>query len=76
MVDAAGKRCPTYEDAVTFSCSGPGTFLGGYNSGIRYTINDAHVTSGYKLNVEASINRVFVPHGGTVYHQSDPELTN
>ncbi|MGH3638807.1 MAG: hypothetical protein ACRDUX_07235, partial [Mycobacterium sp.] len=31
VVDSAGNRCPTWEDTVTFSCSGQGTFLGGYN---------------------------------------------
>ena len=60
VVDAAGNRCPTFEDAVTFSCGGAGTFLGGYNSGIRYSTNLNHLTSGYTLNVEAGINRVFV----------------
>lgn len=62
VVDAAGNRCPTYEDAVTFSCSDPtaGAFLGGYNGGVRYSTNYGHLTSGYRLNVEAGINRVFV----------------
>ena len=62
VVDANGERCPTYEDTVTFSCSDPttGTFLGGYDTGIRYTTNVSHLTSGYNLNIEAGINRVFV----------------
>jgi beta-galactosidase len=60
VVDANGKRCPTYEDAIDFSCSGDGTFLGGYNSGIRDSTNLDHKTSGYHLNVECGINRVFV----------------
>lgn len=62
VVDAKGNRCPTFEDAVTFSCSDPstGAFLGGYNGGTRYSTNYSHLTSGYKLNVEAGINRVFV----------------
>ncbi|MGH8046609.1 MAG: sugar-binding domain-containing protein, partial [Chthoniobacterales bacterium] len=59
-VDSAGNRCPTYEDTVTFSCSGQGTFLGGYNSGKRYSTNLNNVTSGYNLNLDAGINRVFV----------------
>ena len=60
VVDANGNRCPTYQDNVTFSCSGAGIFLGGYNSGIRYSTNLAHLTSGYSLQVECGINRVFV----------------
>ncbi len=60
VVDAGGNRCPTYEDAITFSCSGNGVFLGGYNSGIRYSTNFTNLTSGYSLNVECGINRVFV----------------
>ena len=59
VVDAAGNRCPTYEDTVTFGCSGPGTFLGGYNSGVRYSTNLGNLTSGYNLRIEAGINRVF-----------------
>ncbi len=60
VVDAGGNRCPTYEDRVDFTCSGEGVFLGGYNSGIRYSTNERHLTSGYHLNVECGINRVFV----------------
>jgi hypothetical protein len=60
VVDANGNRCPTYQDFVTFNCSGNGTFLGGYNSGIRYSTNLAHLTSGYSLQIENGINRVFV----------------
>jgi len=60
VVDANGNRCPTYQDYVTFSCSGNGVFLGGYNSGIRYSTNVTHVTSGYSLQIESGINRVFV----------------
>ncbi|HWB59545.1 MAG TPA: DUF4982 domain-containing protein [Chthoniobacteraceae bacterium] len=60
VVDAAGNRCPTYEDTINFTCSGDGIFLGGYNSGIRDSTNLDHKTSGYHLNVECGINRVFV----------------
>ena len=60
MVDAQGNRCPTFEDRVDFECSGEGVFLGGYNSGIRYSTNLKHDTSGYHLNLECGINRVFV----------------
>ena len=60
VLDAKGNRCPTFEDSVDFTCSGEGVFLGGYNSGIRYSTNDKHLTSGYHFNVECGINRVFV----------------
>jgi len=60
VLDAKGNRCPTFEDSVDFTCSGEGLFLGGYNSGIRYSTNDKHLTTGYHLNVECGINRVFV----------------
>ena len=60
VVDAEGNRCPTYEDRVTFACGGQGVFLGGYNSGIRYSTNLGNLTNGYSLNVECGINRVFV----------------
>ena len=60
MVDAKGNRCPTFEDRVDFTCSGEGIFLGGYNSGIRYSTNLEHATTGYHFNLECGINRVFV----------------
>jgi beta-galactosidase len=60
VVDAKGNRCPTFEDQVDFECSGEGVFLGGYNSGIRYSTNLKNLTSGYHFNLECGINRVFV----------------
>ena len=60
VLDAKGNRCPTFEDSVDFTCSGEGVFLGGYNSGIRYSTNDKHLTTGYHLVIECGINRVFV----------------
>lgn len=60
MLDEKGNRCPTFEDSVDFTCSGEGLFLGGYNSGIRFSTNDQHLTKGYHLNLEGGINRVFV----------------
>ena len=47
VVDANGNRCPTYEDRINFTCSGPGQFLGGYNSGKRWSTNKDNLTSGY-----------------------------
>ncbi len=60
VIDANGQRCPTYEDKVTFTASAPatGTFLGGFNTGVRYSTNINHLTT-YGLNIEAGINRVF-----------------
>jgi len=60
VVDAAGNRCPTFEDRVDFTCSGEGLFLGGYNSGIRYSTNLQNLTTGYHFNLECGINRVFI----------------
>jgi hypothetical protein len=60
VVDSNGNRCPTYSDFLTFSCSGNGTFLGGYNSGRLNSTNLSHATSGYQLQTENGINRVFV----------------
>ncbi len=60
VVDAKGNRCPAFEDRVDFTCSGAGLFLGGYNSGIRYSTNLQNLTTGYHFNLECGINRVFV----------------
>ncbi len=60
VLDAMGYRCATYEDRVDFNCTGNGVFLGGYNSGIRDSTNLEHLTSGYHLNLECGVNRVFV----------------
>ncbi|MEO5915966.1 MAG: malectin domain-containing carbohydrate-binding protein [Luteolibacter sp.] len=64
VVDANGNRCPTYEDKVSFTCSGEGVLLGGYNSGVRYStnVNNNGIVnpSSYSFNVEAGINRVLV----------------
>ena len=53
-VDSNGLRVPTDEANVTFTHSGAGQWLGGYNSGVRQ--------SKFKDNIwtEAGINRVFV----------------
>ena len=64
VVDGTGNRCPTYEDKVSFTCSGEGVMLGGYNSGIRYStnVNNSGIVNptSYSFNVEAGINRVLV----------------
>jgi beta-galactosidase len=53
-VDANGLRVPTDEANVNFTYSGEGTWIGGYNSGVRL--------SKFKPNLwtEAGINRLFV----------------
>ena len=53
-VDASGERCPTFQKRVDFTCSGPGIWRGGYNSGEADTINQKH------LDLECGINRVAV----------------
>jgi beta-galactosidase len=53
-VDSNGQRVPTDEANVTFTHTGAGTWIGGYNSGVRQSI--------FKDNVwtEGGINRLFV----------------
>jgi beta-galactosidase len=54
VVDAKGVRCPTDDARVDFTCSGPGIWRGGYNSGKLDSTNNLY------LNTEAGINRVAV----------------
>jgi len=54
VVDAKGQRCPTDDARVDFTCTGPGVWRGGYNSGKLESTNNLH------LNTELGINRVFV----------------
>jgi beta-galactosidase len=54
VVDANGNRIPTDDAQVNFTFSGPGTWRGGYNSGITDSTNNLY------LNTECGINRVFV----------------
>jgi beta-galactosidase len=53
-VDSNGLRVPTDEANVTFTYTGPGVWIGGYNSGVRQ--------SKFKPNLwtEDGINRVFI----------------
>jgi beta-galactosidase len=54
VVDAKGERCPTDEARIDFTCTGPGIWRGGYNSGIVGSTNNLY------LNTECGINRVAV----------------
>jgi beta-galactosidase len=54
VVDAKGQRCPTDDARVDFTCSGPGIWRGGYNSGKTDSTNNLY------LNTELGINRVAV----------------
>jgi beta-galactosidase len=54
VVDAKGARCPTDDARVDFTCSGPGIWRGGYNSGKTDSTNNLY------LNTELGINRVAV----------------
>ena len=54
VVDAAGNRVPTDEARVDFTMTGPGVWLGGYNSGSAGSVGKTF------LNTECGINRVFV----------------
>jgi beta-galactosidase len=54
VVDAKGMRCPTDDARVDFTCTGPGIWRGGYNSGKTDSTNNLY------LNTELGINRVAV----------------
>ena len=54
VVDANGIRCPTQDGKVSFTYSGEGKYLGGYNSGRQYSVYQD------TLHTECGINRVFV----------------
>jgi beta-galactosidase len=54
VVDAKGQRCPTDDARVDFTCTGPGIWRGGYNSGKTESTNNLY------LNTELGINRVAV----------------
>jgi beta-galactosidase len=54
VVDAKGVRCPTDDARVDFTCTGPGIWRGGYNSGKIDSTNNLY------LNTECGINRVAV----------------
>ncbi len=54
VVDAKGQRCPTDDARVDFTCTGPGIWRGGYNSGKVNSTNNLY------LNTELGINRVAV----------------
>jgi len=54
IVDSTGHRCPTAEQRVDFSVSGPGVWRGGYNSGIVGATNNRY------LLTECGINRVSI----------------
>jgi beta-galactosidase len=54
VVDPKGQRCPTDDARVDFTCTGPGIWRGGYNSGKLDSTNNLY------LNTECGINRVAV----------------
>ena len=56
-VDAHGERCPTFQHRVDFTCDGPATWRGGWNSGKVNSINKLY------LDLDAGINRVAVRAG-------------
>lgn len=53
-VDAVGRRCPTFQRRVDFTCTGPAIWRGGYNSGLENTVGQNH------LDLECGINRIAV----------------
>ena len=54
VVDAKGRRCPTDEDRVDFTVSGPVIWRGGFNAAKLNTTNNLY------LDTECGINRVAV----------------
>lgn len=54
VVDSNGRRCPTDEGRVDFTMSGPGTWRGGYDSGLTNSVNKLY------LDTECGINRVAI----------------
>jgi hypothetical protein len=54
VIDSAGNRCPTDQADVQFSLSGPALWMGGYNSGIQYTVRKT------TLQTECGINRIAI----------------
>lgn len=57
VTDSQGRVCPLADDKITFSLSGDGIFLGGYNSG-KY--DEASVIHKNYCYAECGVNRVFV----------------
>ncbi|MDR1010172.1 MAG: DUF4982 domain-containing protein, partial [Opitutaceae bacterium] len=53
-VDADGNRCPTWQNRVDFTLTGPAVWRGGYNSGKPDSINNTW------LDLESGINRVAI----------------
>jgi len=53
-VDANGRRCPTFQQRVDFTCAGPAVWRGGYNSGKPGSINNSY------LDLECGVNRAAV----------------
>ncbi|HXC02303.1 MAG TPA: DUF4982 domain-containing protein [Opitutaceae bacterium] len=53
-VDQNDERCPTFQQRVDFSFTGPCIWRGGYNSGKLHSINNTY------LDLECGINRVAV----------------
>ncbi|HEX8627326.1 MAG TPA: glycoside hydrolase family 2 TIM barrel-domain containing protein [Catenuloplanes sp.] len=56
-VDDAGLRVPTHQDRIDFTLTGPGAFLGGFNSNKPGSVHRSFV------DTEAGVNRVFVRAG-------------
>jgi beta-galactosidase len=53
-VDQNGERCPTFQQRVDFSTTGPCIWRGGYDSGKIHSINNTYI------DLECGINRVAV----------------
>jgi beta-galactosidase len=60
VVDAAGRRVPTETSDITFTHSGAGTWIGGYNSGLAQSTYPNQGIFKDALKTDAGINRVLV----------------
>jgi beta-galactosidase len=54
VLDAKGQRCATDDARIDFTCAGPATWRGGYNSGKLDSTNNLY------LSTECGINRVAI----------------
>jgi beta-galactosidase len=60
VVDAQGRRVPTETSDITFTHSGEGTWLGGYNSGMAQAAYPDQGIFKDKVRTDAGVNRVLV----------------
>ena len=65
VVDAGGRRVPTDISDLTFTHSGAGTWIGGYNSGLAQSAYPNQGVFKDALKTDGGINRILVRSGRT-----------